>query len=404
MSANRVVYEERSTPERRLKQSFQGLLGIAADAVRMPPFYFSSIFGLPWTWVLPHRRYSEFSIIDVWKLQRTVKYLLNVSIPSLPRTPLPFGPPILDDLFWEPTVILQRPDHNGSYTTFLDESWFFINGILTNDAVAQINAACLAELFHRPITLIQNATNSFLVDLVQCALGKEWDRTVEPAIKAFEPVYEALKSGKKRVVVIAHSQGTLIAARLLELLYSITFAAEIAPEASQEGMPGFRERAFAAPEAAYPAPPEFVYPDQSQLKLGDFAPLTEDELARLEVYCFANCANRMKYYRPTQNGHDPIPWIENFGNEHDLVARLGMLAPEQEKREIEIDGPCYLREKAWGHLLDEHYLFPITDFQKAGRRKGGVGGTAPFRLIGGQEQGDGAAPRLYGYINGGPER
>ena len=82
-----------------------------------------------------------------------LKFLQNTWIPSIPHTPPLFNPPFLDDLFWQPTVILQRPDHYGSYTSYPDEAWFFINGVMTNDAVAQVNAALLAELFHRPITL-----------------------------------------------------------------------------------------------------------------------------------------------------------------------------------------------------------------------------------------------------------
>ena len=75
------------------------------------------------------------------------------------------------------------------------------------------------------------------------------------------------------------------------------------------------------------APPEFVYPDEMPLDMDEFEPLEEAELAKLEIYGFANCANTMRYYRPPVEGQKPIPWIESFGNQHDLVARLGMLAP-----------------------------------------------------------------------------
>ena len=45
-------------------------------------------------------------------------------------------------------------------------SLFFINGILTNGDVAQLNAACISYMFHRPVTLIQNATDGALADLL----------------------------------------------------------------------------------------------------------------------------------------------------------------------------------------------------------------------------------------------
>ena len=119
MATTPLIYDAHFTPSMHEKQDFGDLLGIASDALRItPPLYVSSILGLPWTWIPPHPRFSEFSIIDIWRLGRTINYLVNVTIPSIPRTPPTFGPLVLNDLFWEPTIILQRPDQNGSYTTF----------------------------------------------------------------------------------------------------------------------------------------------------------------------------------------------------------------------------------------------------------------------------------------------
>ena len=200
------------------------LVGIARDALGIsPPLYFQSIFGTPSTWLPPYRRFSEYGLLSLWRPLRALKFLQNTWVPSIPRTPPAFNPPFINDLFWQPTVILQRPDHNGNYTTFPEEAWFLINGIMTNDAVAQLNAALLAELFHRPITLIQNSTSSLLTDLFQCALDKEGWRITEPVTKALPAIYDALKDDQKeRVVVVAHSQGTIIAAVVLRLLKLLT--------------------------------------------------------------------------------------------------------------------------------------------------------------------------------------
>lgn len=368
----------------------QDLSGIARDALRMsPPRYVQSILGPVHTWLPPYRRFSEFSLLNPWRPLRTLKFLQNTCLPSLPMTPPTFNPPFLDDLFWQPTVILQRPDHNGSYTSFPDEEWFLINGIMTNDAVAQLNAALLAEMFHRPITLIQNSTSSLLVDLFQCALDKEGWKITEPVTKAFPAIYDALKRPhRRRVVVIAHSQGTIIAAVVLALLQKLV--AHALPVAGAE---------LPAPAAAY-APPEFVYPAEGALHLEEFAPLHLDELGKLELYCFATCANVMTYTASPGTGRVPVPYIEHFGNEHDIVARLGMLAPRPEQWEIHIEGVHFLRPHAWGHLLNAHYLYPIVDVQRRGRQRGGVGTPAPFCGIGAAAE-TGQAPRLYSYINGG---
>ena len=98
------------------------LSGIARDALAIsPPLYVQSILGPLRVWVPPYRRFSELSLLNPWRPLRTLKFLQNTWLPSLPMTPPTFNPPFLDDLFWQPTVILQRPDHCGSYTSFPDE-------------------------------------------------------------------------------------------------------------------------------------------------------------------------------------------------------------------------------------------------------------------------------------------
>ena len=379
--------EERKTKDTASSElsgtGFVALLGIAQDALNLPvPLYVSSILGLPWTWIPPYQRYSEFTIVDLWRLRRMLKYLADIALPSIPVTPPPFGPPLLNDLFFHPTVILQRPDQYGGYTSYPTEAWFFINGILTDANVAQLNAAYLSYLFHRPITLIQNSTDGIVLDLLECAVGKEWRLNTESVVAAFPAIHGALKSQKEKVVVICHSQGTIIMARVLMLLCKVT-------------RPGPKPRALKA------APAEFIYPEQEGLEMKDFDLLTEPELAKLEIYCFANCANTMRYYRASHNGAPPIPWIESFGNENDIVARLGMLAPRPKKWGINIDGPCYERLKAWGHLLNQHYLAPIDALQKVGHRGGGRDGSAPFELTNGPAYPNATTPRLFSYINGG---
>jgi hypothetical protein len=76
-----------------------------------------------------------------------------------------------------------------------------------------------------------------------------------------------------------------------------------------------------------------------------------------------------------------------------------MQAPHAAERGIRIEGPRFVRPGAWGHLLNEHYLYPRADAQRQGRRKGGSGGAAPFALA--DDARPPATPRLYTYINGG---
>jgi hypothetical protein len=162
-----------------------------------------------------------------------------------------------------------------------------------------------------------------------------------------------------------------------------------------------RELGAGAPMAAAAyAPPEFIFPSDEPLNAADFAPLEESQLAKLEIYSFATCANVVTYLRPPEKVRRAVPYIEHFGNEYDIVARLGMQAPNAEARHIQIDGPRFVRLGAWGHLLNVHYLYPLAEVQRHGRRRGGTGTAAPFVALGDGHSGS-TTPRLYEYINGG---
>lgn len=362
------------------------LFDIALDALKLwPPFYGASILGWPNSWYPSDHSFSEYRIISPWHLWRSLRFLATVTVPAMPHRPPSLGPPAINRFFWRPTTILQRPDHNGCYTTFPEEAWIFINGVATNDEVAQMNAAYLSYLFHRPLTLIQNASDSLLLDLVECARGKAQHKAREAGTKAFPVVYDALKDPhKERVVLIAHSQGTIITAVVLDLLAQK--GPQPAPPA--EAIMGF-------------APPEPIYADDEQLDLDDFEPLSEQELRKLEVYCFANCANTMRYVLPASDNYGPLPWIESFGNEHDLVARLGMLAPHGADYGVHIDGPRYMRVGGWGHFLNAHYLVDVERKQRHGRRHGGNGTCDPYILLDAGDYPANMTPRLFAYINGG---
>ena len=358
------------------------LIGGVLDALKIPGlFWIPSVAGWPSSW-LP-ARYSEYQVGYGLDVLRTAQYAADVLIPSLPLYAPDWFPEPLSPLFFHPSRVEQRPDQYRRWTSNPREAWLFINGILTDDEIAQVNATYLADLFHRPITLLHNSTDGFVEDLAKCASDKTFRRIGEASTVAFPPLYDALKdASKQRVVLIAHSQGTLIAAVLLRLLGLIY-------------EPGDRRRSTrSGPEVARKA----VRDAGVGLDIGDFEPLARDELAKFELYCFANCATQMRYLDERAR----IPWIESFGNQHDIVARLGMLAPDPTKRHIAIDGPRYERKGAWGHLLNRHYLSAIDRRQRTGNRPGPADQTPdPFVLLKPTAWPHEQQPRLYRYLNGG---
>ena len=104
----------------------------------------------------------------------------------------------------------------GSHPT---QRWFFINGICSDQRLATLNVRMLERMFERPITLLHNATEGFWFDLIECAVGKSFDKVTDAAAASLPPLVDALCNRKiKRVVLLSHSQGTIIAAVILKWL------------------------------------------------------------------------------------------------------------------------------------------------------------------------------------------
>jgi hypothetical protein len=326
--------------------------------------------------------YSEYNLVWSGNIPRLARYLADTLIPSVPgRAPAWIRPPLSSLLFHRSHELKDAGKAHAQQ--FAGESWFFINGILTNQDVARMNAAYLVHLFHRPINVLWDSTDGIGVDLFECATEK-LGATSDGVDSAFHPLLDAISSPQnKRVVLISHSRGTLITAVLLRLIGGVY----------RHTMTGRRRDLSKADREAIrrQAAAEGLTVDPRRLK-----PVTPTELSKLEVYCFANCASEMGYLDPERE----LPKIESYGNEHDLVARLGMLTPDPRQDDIQIAGPRFRHDGAWGHLLNAHYLRAIDE---AHRRSSDVGDArndaAPYVPIEGTAPAE-AVPSLFRYLAG----
>ncbi|MBT8071169.1 MAG: hypothetical protein KJO80_12105, partial [Gammaproteobacteria bacterium] len=135
---------------------FRDLAEVALEALRLDPAnYFRSVFGAPSSWLPPHRRFSEYNIINPWQVLTTARFLMDTNIPTYAVSPPGWArslfPDFINRRFWRPTSFFRQPDEYGGVSSFPGEHWFFINGIATNEDVAKLNGAYLAHLFHRPV-------------------------------------------------------------------------------------------------------------------------------------------------------------------------------------------------------------------------------------------------------------
>jgi hypothetical protein len=186
--------------------------------------------------------------------------------------------------------------------TDASESFIYVNGIMSNEDVIKTNQIELRKMFDRPIDLIHNNTDSLVMDLLECLVGKETDDLTEPAMITLYTMSRKLLNPKiTKLVIICHSQGTIIVAQALNYLEKLGLD-------------------------------------------------KEKYLEKLEIYAFANCATNMAYIK------DNLPYMEHFANDNDLVAALGCNCADDVSEYINISGEIHVVKDKSGHMFNAHYI------------------------------------------------
>jgi hypothetical protein len=207
------------------------------------------------------------------------------------------------------------------------QRWIYVNGIATGKTGLRQNIELLSKMFNRPILGINNRTYGFLGDILESVVQRSFGfRTAETRIAL--PIMRAYLQDPNiyRVVLIAHSQGGLIASHILDDLY---------------------------------------------------ADLSEFDLQKLEVYTFGSAALHFK--NPPLSHNPPptspaaldlkrallidnpppkscvVPHIEHYCNEMDMVTTWGALSSSQSSETVFL-GKVFVAEGAMGHLLNQFYL------------------------------------------------
>ncbi|CAN0368202.1 unnamed protein product [Pylaiella littoralis] len=272
-------------------------------------FLILGILGMPSTW------------LDVLTLDLDLVGLLKESPSSLGGFISVFGtllafvrptipgdsPHMLRTLFPLAAWFLFSDEATATPTNLIDddalESFFYVNGICTTHRMALATGAELSEMFNKNVTVVHNPTDSALMDLAECIIGKLWTgqsfATSKPSSLLLDKLLKTLKDTTiPKVVLVAHSQGTIIASDVLGRLWNAV------------------------------------------------------AMEKLEMYNLANAAHWM-------DQRDGYPYIESLCNQRDSVAMLGANAPERVKKmwNIDIAGPVlYPSTSRWGHMISAHYL------------------------------------------------
>mmetsp|Transcript_18590 Transcript_18590/g.26453 ORF Transcript_18590/g.26453 Transcript_18590/m.26453 type:complete len:429 (+) Transcript_18590:47-1333(+) len=206
-----------------------------------------------------------------------------------------------------------------------EELWIHINGILNDADAAKDTCKVIYEMFGRPCKLLHNPTDGPILDLLECFMGKTGLLRLGctgPRKLLRNILREEMKKDYKKIVLIAHSQGTIITGNVI---------ADFNDMIEDEEMYSAEER-------------------------GDI----QKNVSKLEVYLLAGAAHYVsgKY----------VSHLECLSNRGDVVAVLGHIFPNNLKgiwRNTRGNGIRYehckdlIEYSNWGHTCTDHYFAPM---------------------------------------------
>lgn len=158
--------------------------------------------------------------------------------------------------------------------TFNNQAWFFINGISTSRSGIVTDLRFLEKIFQRPITGIFNRTAGPILDVIECVIQRDFSYYTRDIRNGYVEVRAALEADNtKKVVLLCHSQGGIIASLIVDLLLST---------------------------------------------------ISRSLLDKLEVYTFADASNH--FNNPLNAvGQPTIRYVEHFANGKDPISQFGVL-------------------------------------------------------------------------------
>lgn len=222
------------------------------------------------------------------------------------------------------------------------ELWIHVNGINTDLESAKENCRIMHKMFGRPVHLLHNPTDGFILDLLECMMGKTGllkrgcteprKKLREILVKEMTKKDSGMNNAYDKIVLIAHSQGTIITGNVIADLTDIA-------DGKPFGNDWFQEC------------------DTEEEKKEKVEGIKYN-LEKIEVYLFAGCAHHVTGTR--------VKHIECISNRGDVVAILGHLFPKLLQpfwRNTRGNGIVYDQNcksivdvSNWGHDIEGNYL------------------------------------------------
>lgn len=237
--------------------------------------------------------YSNFNFFDI------ILFIYNFCFIKLPLYCPSWMPQSLKIIFFgeNSKYIINENELDKNNNCFI-----FINGVLGSEKQVLNSKLNLQNLLKKPINILFNSSHTLMSDLIESLIGKETEELTEVSSKTLEIICnKLLDKNINKLIILAYSQGTIIIAKVLNILYK-------------------------------------------------FGLDKEEYLKKLEIYCFSNCSSKMNYIK------NDYPYMEHFANDNDFIAKLGCNCPTEIANLISIDGKIFINKNGTGHLLNSHYL------------------------------------------------
>jgi hypothetical protein len=178
-------------------------------------------------------------------------------------------------------IAVPQADDDGSSPQPPNEVFFYINGIVEQGAMVTATSYLFEQMTGRMCNSLQNPSDGIFLDLLECVIGRDMGMNEEPT-NVIVPIVVNHLAKKRKVVIIAHSQGGIILTNVVKELVKLSIRTHEGQGNEEEG------EAF------------------------------HDGLSRLEVYSFCSAADEFP-------GHETGLFAEHFGAELDFVSRFGSL-------------------------------------------------------------------------------
>jgi len=190
--------------------------------------------------------------------------------------------------------------YNALGNEYPEELWLFVNGVGMDNELGTSNARHLSRIFKRKIEFVHNPTHGLFFDLIECVIGRTFNKLTPPGRELFKTLRKTLPNRDySKIVLIGHSQGGIILSEALDfILFDVKF---------------------------------------------------HTYLEKLEVYTFASAADEHPYITI---GDQTFPFYEHYANDGDLVCKSGVLWPMNQHQ---ASGTVFQLDQK-GHLLSAHYL------------------------------------------------